>query len=195
MSIVNRNRLINAVIFFARNTQFCGKVKLFKLLYLLDFENFRHTGKSVTGFEYQAWKFGPVPVELMEEWEGLGNDLAEKIYIEQEQVIDHVRQTVKVRNGVDFIDDSFTPRQVRIMESLAQRYADTMSPAMIDVTHEQNGAWDKIWHGGEGAFQTIPYSLSVPDNAPNRDAVLDVAARDAMYEAALRVEHAHGRAH
>ncbi|MBV5275047.1 MAG: DUF4065 domain-containing protein [Lamprocystis purpurea] len=30
---------------------------------MLDFEDFRQTGRSVTGLDYQVWKFGPVPVE------------------------------------------------------------------------------------------------------------------------------------
>jgi uncharacterized phage-associated protein len=71
-----RSRIRNAVLFFAKNTEACGKIKLFKLLYLLDFEHFKLTGKSVTGFEYEAWKFGPVPVDLMQEWEVLGEDLS-----------------------------------------------------------------------------------------------------------------------
>src|SRR5690606_25574398 len=33
----NRTKLIHAIVYFATHTRFCGKVKLFKLLYLLDF--------------------------------------------------------------------------------------------------------------------------------------------------------------
>ena len=43
----NREKLINAIVYFAANTQHCGKVKLFKLLYLLDFAHFRETGRGV----------------------------------------------------------------------------------------------------------------------------------------------------
>lgn len=187
MATANRNRLINAIVFFAENTQFCGKIKLFKLLYLLDFEHFRQTGKSVTGFEYQAWKFGPVPVELMEEWEELSDDLAKVVHIVEERVYDFDRQTVKVNNGVQFDPDDLTPRQIKLMEQLAARYSDTYSPKMIDVTHEQNGAWDKVWQGGHGAHQPIPYELSIADTAPERDAILSIAAEQAMYQAALKV--------
>jgi hypothetical protein len=49
-----RNKLINAIVYFAQNTQHLGKTKLFKLLYLLDFEHFRQTGRSVTGLDYYA---------------------------------------------------------------------------------------------------------------------------------------------
>lgn len=186
MANANRNRLINAVVFFAENTRHCGKIKLFKLLYLLDFEHFRQTGKSVTGFDYQAWKFGPVPVELMEEWEDMSDDLAHAVHIEPEPVFDHVRQTVRVNEKVRFDADDFTPRQLRIMNKLVERYRDTFSPSMIDVTHEQNGAWDKVWCGGQGAHKVIPYELAVGDDVPAREEVLAVAAERAMYLAALR---------
>lgn len=182
----HRNRLINAVVFFAGNVRFCGKIKLFKLLYLLDFEHFRQTGKSVTGVEYQAWKFGPVPVELMEEWEEMSEDIARAVHIESEPVIDYVRQAVKVNEGVKFDAEDFTPRQLRIMEDLAERYRETFSPTMIDVTHEQNGAWDKVWQGGQGAHQVIPYQLAMGDDVPEREGLLAVAAERAMYQAALQ---------
>jgi uncharacterized phage-associated protein len=84
-----REKLINAIIFFANNTKHLGKIKLFKLLYLLDFEHFRQTGRSVTGLDYRAWKFGPVPIDLYQEWDEPEQDLADAISIqpEPEQVI------------------------------------------------------------------------------------------------------------
>lgn len=186
MANTSRSRLINAVVFFAENVQHCGKIKLFKLLYLLDFEHFRQTGKSVTGVEYQAWKFGPVPIELMEEWDDMSEDIARVVHIAREKVIDYTRDTVKVNEGVHFDAEDFTPRQLRIMEELVARYRDTFSPTMIDVTHEQNGAWDKIWHGGEGARRVIPYELAISDDAADRDALLAIDAEQKMYRAALR---------
>lgn len=185
MSKTIRNRLINAIIFFAENTQCCGKIKLFKLLYLLDFEHFRQTGKSVTGFEYQAWKFAPVPVELMEEWEDMGADLARAIRIVPERVVDFERLNVEVNPAVQFDFDDFTSRQLGIMQSLAERYKNTLSPKMIDITHEQNGAWDKIWEGGKGSHRVIPYSLSINEHCPDRDALLEIAVKRTMYQAAL----------
>lgn len=184
--IPDREKLIQAIVYFASRTKYCGKIKLFKLLYLLDFEHFRQTGKSVTGFEYQAWKFGPVPVDLMEEWEELGPDLAQAVHIVEEKVIDYDRQAVKVNEGVQFIPDVFTPRQLRIMESLAERYRETYSPKLIDVTHEQNGAWDSVWQNGQGAHKPIPYKLAIPDTAPERDVLLQIAEEQRLYAAALR---------
>lgn len=184
-----RQRLINAVLFFAKNVKYCGKIKLFKLLYLLDFEHFRQTGKCVTGYDYQAWKFGPVPVDLMEEWEQLEPDLAQVVCILPEQIVDYVRHTVKAKDGVEFDDSEFTPRQLRIMTELVDKYSDTLSAEMIDVTHAQNGAWDKVWQGGKGAHQLIPYALGIADDAPEKSILLEVAKEQAMHEASRAAEY------
>lgn len=162
-----RERLRQAVVYFATHTRYCGKIKLFKLLFLLDFEHFRQTGKSVTGLDYQAWKFGPVPVEVMEEWEELGGNLV-------------------ALPGVQVDEEAFTPRQLRILAELAQRYRDTQSAKLIDVTHAQNGAWDRVWQGGQGKQSLIPYELALADDAPQREQVLAVADEQAMYRAALQ---------
>ncbi|AEM49036.1 hypothetical protein Acife_2962 [Acidithiobacillus ferrivorans SS3] len=181
-----RQKLINAIIYFAQNTAQCGKIKLFKLLYLMDFQHFQETGKTITGLEYQAWKFGPVPVKVMEEWESPDPDLSNAIHIEVEPVYDYDRQSVKVNEGVGFDDSEFTPRQLRIMQSLSEQYRDTFSPKMIDVTHAQNGAWDKVWQRGEGAFKPIPYELAIPEGDPHRDDLLEIHAEQMMRTAALQ---------
>jgi uncharacterized phage-associated protein len=188
MSVLTHNerqRLLQAVVFFASHTQHCGKIKLFKLLYLLDFEHFRQTGKSATGLGYQAWKFGPVPIELMEEWEDLGPDLASLVHIVEEKVIDYDRQAVKVNDGVKFDAEPFSPRQLRIMLDLADRYCNTYSPKMIDVTHAQNGAWERVWQNGEGARHAIPYELAIGEADPHAEVVRELAQEQAQYRAAL----------
>jgi uncharacterized phage-associated protein len=178
----DREKLINAILFFAHNTCCLGKIKLFKLLYLLDFEHFRQTGRSVTGLDYQAWKLGPVPLDVMEEWDQPEPDWAAVIDIEPERVFDYVRQTVVPR--ADFDDSHFTKRELRIMAELAARYRDTYSPTMIDVTHAENGAWAKVWRDGLGNFGAIPYELSLPEDEPSRQAILGIAEeREAIREA------------
>lgn len=186
--MTHRRRLINAVLFFAKNMNYCGKIKLFKLLYLLDFEHFRQTGRSVTGYDYQAWKFGPVPVDLMEEWEQLEPDLAQIVRIVPEPVVDFVRYNVKPNDGAEFDDSEFTPRQLRIMNELVEKYRDTLSATMIDVTHAQNGAWDKVWQDGNGARQPIPYALGIADEAPEKSILLEIATERAMHDASLAIE-------
>ena len=76
-----REKLIQVIIYFAKNTRFCGKIKLIKLLYFLDFEYYKATGRSVTGLKYSAWKMGLVPTALFDELEQPDPDFAHAIKI------------------------------------------------------------------------------------------------------------------
>ena len=180
----NREKLINAIVYFASNTQHCGKVKLFKMLYLLDFSHFRETGRSVTGLDYRAWKMGPVPFTLMQEWDDPEHDLAEAIDIVPERVIDFVRERVVPK--VAFNDSMFTRRELRLMQDLSAHFADELTKPMIGFTHEERGPWDKIWDGGKGNNERIPYVLAIPDNDPNREAILESAREYEAAAAAVR---------
>jgi len=181
---LNRNRLINAVIFFAGNTRHCGKVKLFKLLYLLDFEHFRLTGKSVTGAEYSAWKMGPVPTVLYDQWDDPDPDFADAVRFETEQAFD-LRQCV-IHPKRDFDGSDFTQRQLKLMKALAEQYKDARSAVMIDVTHAENGAWHKVWNDGAGKSKPISYLLALSDNDEYKDAALETFYFDQMRARAVQ---------
>lgn len=169
----DREKLIQTIVFFARNTKVLGKIKLFKLLYLLDFEHFRATGRSVTGLDYRAWKLGPAPLALHQEWDDPEPDLLAAVAIQPEKVYDYVRETVVPRT--EFDDRHFTRRELKLMQDIAATYRDEYSPKLIDVTHAENGAWAKVWRNGEGDDELIPYTLAVSEDAPNRESVLEVA--------------------
>ena len=180
----NRQKLINAIVFFAANTQHCGKVTLFKLLYLLDFAHFRETGRSVTGLDYRAWEMGPVPLDLMQEWDGLKTDMAAAIEIQPERVITYVRERVVPRTTFD--DNLFTKRELKLMQEFALRFRDELTRPMINLTHAERGPWDKIWDEGRGNDQRIPYALAVPDDDPSREAILEAARENESMSAASR---------
>lgn len=181
----SRDKLINAILYFAEHTRGLGKIKLFKLLYLLDFEHFRQTGRPVTGMEYRAWKMGPVPAALVQIWDDLDADLVEAIEIRPEKVYDYVRENVIAKRPFD--DAHFTPRELRILGELASSYAEDLSEKLIDITHDENGAWAMVWQDGTGSDRVIDYRLALAENDPNRDAILQAAVE---YEAVERANAA-----
>ena len=170
-----RQKLINAIVFFAENTQYRGKVKLFKLLYLLDFAHFLETGRSVTSLDYLAWKLGPVPLQLAQEWDQLEPDLAAAIDIQPERAIDFTRERAVAI--VPFDDSLFTKRELRIMGELAARFREDFTQPLVNITHTERGPWDKIWDDGRGNNQRIPHSLAIADDDPNREAILEAACQ------------------
>jgi len=107
-----------------------------------------------------------------------------QVRIVQERVIGYDRQTVKVNDGVQLNADSFTPRQLRIMEAVVTRRRETYSPTMIDVTHEQNGAhaWAinfVRWYNFDHRHSGIRYVSPAQRHAGEDHAIL--AARHALY--------------
>ena len=71
------------------------------------------------------------------------------------------------------------------MHALAEQYRNTYSPKKTDVTHAQNGAWDRVWQHGQGAHRAIPYELAISGADPHAEVVRELAQEQAQYRAAL----------
>jgi hypothetical protein len=50
----DREKLINAIVYFLGATKHAHTLKLFKLLNFSDFEHFRQTGRSIFNLEYRG---------------------------------------------------------------------------------------------------------------------------------------------
>ena len=175
-----REKLINAIIFFAKNTRFLGKTKLCKLLYFLDFQHFKETGRAVTGLDYFAWKMGPVPVQLYEEVDMPEPDMAERIEFVEKPTR---RGTMLVVKPIaDFDDSHFTKRELRILKGLAAEFRDTQADDMIETTHLENQPWHKIYVEEGRRQERIPYELALRQQEAE-------AMRDVIAERQAFVEH------
>jgi len=155
----NREKLLNALVYFSRNTHFCGKTKLFKLLYFLDFIHFRETGKSVTGLNYYAWDKGPVPQDLFHELKQPDKDLKDTIAL-LKQSDDEDDKPCKVIAKRPFDPKYFSRREKKIMEHLSFVFKEALAKDMVEITHLTGTPWDKtIKERGPG--KRIDYSLAV----------------------------------
>lgn len=163
-----RDKLINAILFFAWHSQFLDQDKLFKLLYLLDVGHFQETGLTVTGMPYHACMSGPVPLTLARSWPTLPPDLAAAI---GRQKADPAR--IYPKRPVD--PAYFTPREMRIMAALAQRYGSTAAEG-IDVTAADNGAWRGTLCANKGQEQMIDYTQVIDRDHPYPEAIFEAAA-------------------
>ena len=153
-----REKLLNALIYFVTNTQSCGKTKLFKLLYLLDFEHYKQTGRPVTGLIYCAWPKGPLPPDLNEELTEPPTDLAEAVEI---QMVQGYYPTMQFKPKRTFESNHFSNRELRILELLSTEHKTKQSAAMVDITHAEGSPWHRVWADGMGEREVIPYALAV----------------------------------
>jgi uncharacterized phage-associated protein len=167
-----RDRLLGAIAYFAKNTKYCGKTKLMKLLYFLDFIHFRQTGKSVTGLEYYAWQMGPVPRSLFEELSEIKGDMAKEIKI------DKIGNFQKIIAKKAFNGDCFTPRQIKLLEKVAFIFKEAKADDMIEVTHLKNQPWDQTLKQ-KGEYSKIDYLLAIDGS---KDCIGEDDASEAIEE-------------
>jgi uncharacterized phage-associated protein len=175
-----RQKLINAILYFATNTNKCGVTKLIKLLCLLDFEHFRQTSKSVTGATYSAWDLGPVPEPLWHEFDkAMQPDLAAAVTLRE---YDKFKKVVIKR----VYDPQFhTPRERAIMAQLAKRYYNHTARQMVEVTHQPGSPWS-VTTREKGQNQAIDYRLALdarPDSLTQEEVHYRTRERDEMYDA------------
>ena len=145
----HRERLINAIIYFAEKTKFCGKTKLLKLLYFLDFRHFKQTGKPVTGLDYYAWDMGPVPRDLYNELDAMKPDLNSAIKVVEKEGFQKIVPKKK------FDGDYFSKREIKLLEDLSFIFGEAKADEMIESTHLANEPWEK------GRLAKIDYMLSI----------------------------------
>ena len=178
-----REKQQHAIAFFTRNTRRCHTVKLFKLLYFFDFEHYRQTGRSVTGFTYKALSYGPVPAELYREIEN--RDEMTNASMEVRETFGEFDKKLtkrEFRAKVKFDETYFTKRELEIMGQLAEVFAKASAEDMSAVSHAPKFPWSKIYKGGKGTGRMIPYALALESKAIVGDAPAVEAEHLAMLE-------------
>jgi uncharacterized phage-associated protein len=153
----NREKLLNAIIYFLRETNHCHTLKLFKLLNFADFEHFRQTGRTITGLDYRALPKGPVPTKLFEEIKRGGNkDL--RAAIKFFEVRDEITDTLLRRDltaRVEFDKKWFTPRELKVLARIAEFFRDLPAEDMTKFSHENKKPWATVYADGRGENRLI----------------------------------------
>jgi uncharacterized phage-associated protein len=164
---IQRQRLINALAYFASKVKYPFKVKIFKLLFFFDFTHFKETGLPATDSSYYAWARGPVPKDLFEELEKghIPNDLNQLLSIitqQKEDGITSYRFAMRPKRKADL--SVFSPRQIRIMDELIEIYREATGAQMSEVTHLPKSPWDRT-RKDKGDYAEIDYMLAIDDSA------------------------------
>lgn len=159
----HKEKLIEAISFFVKSTKYCGTLKLFKLLYWLDYHHFRETGKSVTGLEYFAFPMGPVPTSLYEQIQSKSGDIVDHFMITPYKraegeiplhTIDDDDSSFEIERGSRFVPTTIkskkvykhrylTKREMRIATHLAEIFKEAKADLISDISHVRGGPWQK----------------------------------------------------
>ncbi len=177
-----REKLLNAIVFFSKNTKHCHKLKLMKLLYYFDFWHFKETGRPVTDQIYKAWKMGPVPQPIYHELnpDKAPNDLNEFLLIEEE-ILDDVtgKKKLIIKSKKVFNEKIFTKREMELLKRISEIFYNARGDLMTDASHLKNAPWDKTVKE-KGENEIIDFMLALDDdyNSLTEEIVKDRLAFD-----------------
>jgi len=173
---IYRRKLLNAVLFFAKNTKRLNLTKISKLLYFLDFTHFRLTGYPSIGLDYYSFERGPVPRDF---WAEIKNgeapdDFKGKVaLIPKTDDLNPKYKEIEIR-ALEKPDLSvFTPRETKILEDLAFIFKEARGIDISEVSHLPKQPWE-VTIKNVGKNKLIDYMLAIDDKSTiKRDDALE----------------------
>lgn len=160
-----RKKLLNAILFFAKNTENPTLTKTFKLLFFLDFKHFEETGYPSIGLDYFAFHWGPVPKSLWLELKDgnvpddfKGMFKLQELGREDESMLKG--KLIKTSKNPDM--SCFSPREAKLLENLAFIYKEVNSELISEISHLKNQPWElTLRSSGENSL--INYLIALRD--------------------------------
>ncbi len=159
---IYREKLLNAILYFAKNTNYLNQTKVYKLLYYLDFDHFKMTGCPSIGLDYYSFAKGPVPRDFwLEIREGdTPEDFTSKLSISRNDGDPYKEVTIRAIAKPDLT--VFTPREIKHLQWLVEVYKEARGKDMTEVSHLPNQPWDKTCKTC-GMNKLIDYMLAIDE--------------------------------
>jgi len=149
----NFRKFSEMVVFFTEKLE-PWKTKLNKLLFYADFIMYKQSGFSMSGVQYRAIPMGPVPNNFNSIFEYLANKQELDIYYTNfdnggtgEQFMPNANKT--------FNKELFTESELQILESVAERFKNTSTNEIIEISHRE-----KAWIDNYSERKLIDYNYS-----------------------------------
>jgi len=164
---IYRRKLLNALLFFAKETKHPNMTKISKLLYFLDFVHFKQTGYPCIGLKYYAFESGPLPKDFwLEVKDGnVPEDFRDKLaLIPRRDELDPSRKETEFWAKADPNLSIFTPRETEILSNLAFIFKEARGQDMKEVSHLRKQPWD-ITIKEKGKRQFIDYLLAIDEKS------------------------------
>lgn len=131
----NRQKLGNAVVFITQRARYPYKTEILKLLYLMEERMVQKAHIPFLGIPFNAWRMGPVSVDVFEELSDGPVLLADFIALEFNG------QGIKVTAKRDFCDDEFSDYELSMMDDVMHEYGMMNSEQLIAETHKEGSLW------------------------------------------------------
>ena len=130
------------------------KTKLNKLLFYADFMMHQQSGFSMSGVQYRAIPMGPVPNNFNSIFEYLANKDELDVYYTN-FADGGTGEQFKPNAGKTFNKELFTEREIQILEAVAERFKNTTTNEIIEISHKE-----KAWIDNNAERKLIDYTYS-----------------------------------
>lgn len=127
-------KLYNLILFFCKSGVL--KTKLNKLLFYADFKHFKEYAVPITGARYAHIPFGPAPCNFPIYFASLGTQKALEV-VEEVYQNGHVGEMLRTSQDPDL--SGFTTSELRIMASVAEKFAQFSPSEMVEFSHREPG--------------------------------------------------------
>jgi putative zinc finger/helix-turn-helix YgiT family protein len=136
------DKIKNLVLFFLEHTQkeFADKLKLNKLLFYSDFLHYKDNGYSISGIEYRAAPYGPVPSNY---------DMLYSI-LERDAIIERRFENVSNKKTYELFEANtsynqatFNDREMKIILLIVDKFNEMSSWDLVNISHKEK-AWIEL---------------------------------------------------
>ena len=143
--LFNTNKLAQMVKFFIHNEGAVYPTKLNKEMFYADFFHYKQYGISISGLNYQAIKYGPVPVHYDTIYDHIGG-------VEKEIVFSHDMPSTRLScSGYDA--GVFNEKEMDTLTTVLNRIKPMKTAEIVELSHREHG-----WLNYEAGNHLIPYS-------------------------------------
>lgn len=134
----NEQKTIEAIIYLASRIRKPTKLSICKLLYFADKTSLEEYGRFITGDNYVAMEYGPVPSNAFDLINGAGNN--DDFQVDNKDIVP-LRQAD---------EDEFSRSDIEVLDRIISEYGNKPAWELSRISHDE--AYDNAWMGGRSSY-------------------------------------------
>lgn len=142
-------KIAAAVKYFIKEMEGVFVTKMNKLLFYADFLCFRRKGYGITGLEYSALPFGPVP----ENWGRIYDSISDISM--DECIFPDMTSGIELNSAAEPDMEVFDEKEREALKDIAERFKDTKAGEISRISHKEKG-----WLDNHESKRRIDYSYA-----------------------------------
>ena len=127
-------RMINLISYVADKVELY-KTSLNKYLWYIDFENFKHNLRSMTGTRYMKYHYGPIVEKF--KYEEIINNFNDKFY--KEEVKSGCQTTTKIVSKGNYNMSIFKESEIKTIDSVIEQFKGVSCSEISRLSHAEKG--------------------------------------------------------